>query len=123
DRGYGITFDTNDDIYITGFFADTVSFDAIDLTSVGSTDIFVGKLIASTNGTTEWMYSFGGSVLSETGRQILYEPDSGKIIIVGDFRETVDFDPTGGTNNLTSNGGEDVFILNLGTDGSFNWAG
>lgn len=47
---------------------------------------------------------------------------SGYTYTVGYFTGTVDFDPGPGTFNLTSAGGEDVFICKLNTSGNFVWA-
>jgi len=41
---------------------------------------------------------------------------------VGEFNGTVDFDPSGGTFNLTSAGGSDAYVCRLDGSGGFNWA-
>ncbi|GAI37756.1 unnamed protein product, partial [marine sediment metagenome] len=44
DRGYMITTDKNDNIYVTGEFQDTAAFGDISLTSISDEDIFIAKL-------------------------------------------------------------------------------
>jgi hypothetical protein len=46
---------------------------------------------------------------------------SGNSYLTGYFTGTVDFDPGDGVTNLTTIGGNDVFILKLSSDGSFLW--
>jgi hypothetical protein len=47
---------------------------------------------------------------------------SGNVYATGDFKDTVDFDPSIAILNLTSNGGYDIFILKLDISGNFIWA-
>src|SRR5690606_7594983 len=47
---------------------------------------------------------------------------NGGIYTTGRFEETVDFDPNGGTANLTSAGFIDVFVQHLNASGNFQWA-
>ncbi|QDT46119.1 hypothetical protein Pan258_01360 [Symmachiella dynata] len=54
-----------------------------------------------------------------------YELDTdsaGNVYVTGEFRGTVDFDPTAGVTDLVSNGGSDVFIAKYDSDGNFLWA-
>src|SRR5690606_32927100 len=46
----------------------------------------------------------------------------GNPIVTGYFEDTVDFDPGAGVFNLTSAGGDDVFLLKLDINGNFVWA-
>jgi hypothetical protein len=47
---------------------------------------------------------------------------SGNVYTTGIFSGTADFDPGTGVSNLTSAGGDDVFISKLNSDGSLAWA-
>jgi hypothetical protein len=46
----------------------------------------------------------------------------GNVYALGQFTETVDFDPGPGFYNLTSNGEHDIFISKLDSNGNFVWA-
>lgn len=47
---------------------------------------------------------------------------AGNVYVTGSFQGTVDFDPTGGTSNLTSSGGLDVFVAKYAPSGALLWA-
>lgn len=115
DEGYSVTTDQDNNIYTTGFFADTVNFntDSIginNLVSSGNEDIFIQKL--DFNGNFLWSESFGGSNF-DRARSISVD-EEGSIYTTGNFESAVDFNPdTLSTNILSSNGDLDVFVLKL----------
>ena len=113
DMAYSITVDASDDIYVTGCFSSTVSFPLVSgpetHTSAGNTDVFVTKL--DTNGYFQWAKSFGGTNY-DRGFSITVDA-SGNIYSLGGFGDTVDFDPSNGTDNHTTEGSFDIFIHKL----------
>ncbi len=120
--GESITVDGSDNVYITGFFFGTVDFDPSEgvdnHTSNGLDDIFIQKIDAS--GNFLWAKSFGGSS-PDRGQSITVD-ESGNVYTTGYFDKTVDFDPSTGVDNHTSNGGEDIFIQKMNASGNFLWA-
>ena len=122
DLGYGIAVDSNDNVYTTGYFWDTVDFDPgpgiSTLTSVGIFDVFISKL--DSNGNFVWAKGMGG-VTYDVGSGISVD-SSGNVYTTGTFGDTVDFDPSAGTSNLTSVGGWDIFVSKLDSNGDFVWA-
>ena len=112
DVGRSIT--TDGAVYVTGHFEDTVDFDPginnFNLISNGGNDVFIQKLDAG--GNFIWARSMGG-LSSDLGLSITIDP-AGNVYGVGSFQDTVEFDPSAVTFNLTSNGGNDVFIQKLG---------
>ena len=122
DNGQSITTDTLGNLYITGHYGSTVDFDPgvgiFNLTSNGSSDVFILKLDAS--GNFIWAKSMGGTSTDE-GRSITIDVSS-NVYITGYFQDTADFDPSGAIFNLTSNGNRDIFIQKLDTSGNFIWA-
>jgi hypothetical protein len=112
DVGYSLRVDGSNNVYTTGYFSGTADFDpgpgVFNLTSAGSTDIFVSKLDAS--GNFVWAAPFSGTSDDE-GRDISIS--SGFILTTGFFAATVDFDPSPGSFTLTSGGNYDIFIHKL----------
>jgi hypothetical protein len=122
DHGYSINTDASGNIYTTGNFGETADFDpsesTYNLTSAGSTDIFIQKLDAS--GNFVWAKAMGG--YSEDFGNSISTDTSGNSYTTGYFYGTVDFDPSAGTYNLVSAGHSDIFVQKLDTDGNFVWA-
>jgi len=117
-----ITVDASGNIYLTGYFNDTVDFDpgagTVNLTSAGDLEAFVCKL--DSDGDFLWAKAMGGAEL-DYGRAIAVD-GPGNVYTTGLFVGTADFDPGAGTAMLTSAGGYDIFVLKLDSDGTFVWA-
>ena len=112
---YSIAVDALGNAYTTGSFGGTVDFDpnsgTSDLISNGVGDIFVQKLNAT--GNFVWARSFGGSD-TDIGYSIAVDP-AGNIITTGSYEENMDFDPSSGVTNYSSEGYYDLFIQKLST--------
>jgi hypothetical protein len=117
-----ILVDISGNIYVTGFYSDTVDFDpnsgVTHLSSSGGADIFVQKL--DEFGNLLWAKSIGGTE-GDYSHSIAID-SFGSLCLVGIFKDTVDFDPNAGMMNLSSSGGYDSFILRLDSSGDFIWA-
>jgi uncharacterized protein (DUF2249 family) len=122
DQGKSIKIDAAGNTYITGGFNGTIDFDpgagTQNLTSAGSSDIFIAKYDAS--GNYVWAKNLAGT--SEDVALNLSLDGSGNIFITGYFNNTVDFDPGPGTQNLTSAGGYEGFLAKYDADGNYIWA-
>jgi len=116
-----IQTDASGNIYVTGDFSGLVDFDpsmGFSLKDVnGATDIFIAKY--NQNGDFIWVKTFGGIGI-ESAKDLAVD-GQGNIYIAGIFQGTTDFDPNGGTANLTSNGSFNSFILNLDSNGNYIW--
>ena len=105
------------DIYITGYFEDTINFGGGDITSNGGKDIFVLSL--NKDGEYRWAYTAGGTQDDE-GASITMFDNFGNIYVTGYFKRTVDF----GSGDITSNGNQDIFLLRLNESAgnyTFSW--
>jgi len=122
DRGFDIALDTSGNVYTTGNFVVTADFDPgvsiFKLTSAGVGDIFVSKLDSS--GNFVWAKNMGG-LIYDYGYGIAVD-SSDNVYTTGLFGETADFDPGTGTADLTSAGGDDIFVSKLDSSGNFVWA-
>ncbi len=67
-----------------------------------------------------WAKSLGGT-LSDFASSLKVDA-SGNVYTTGQFGGTVDYNPGAGTYNLTSTGGQDIYISKLDASGNFVWA-
>lgn len=121
DGGERITQDNQNNICLVGIFSDTVDFDpgaGVDqLSATGIYDVVVQKFDQA--GNYIWARSFGGTYYDlPTGISC---DIANNIYVIGEFWNTVDFDPGPSIQNVTSNGSQDVFIEKLTSSGSFIW--
>lgn len=115
--GMGITTDTANNAYICGFFAVAAAFDTINLSVMGGNiDAFVAKL--DTSGHFVWAKVMGGPDIGSNRAWGIGADTSGHIYVTGGFGASLSL----GSLSLTSNGGVDIFITKLNTDGNFIWA-
>jgi hypothetical protein len=114
----------NNFICITGWFQGISDFDPgvgiYNLTSNGYEDIFVSKW--DTSGSLIWANSFGG-IWDDNSYSVIIDSNE-DVILSGEFRATVDFDPGIGFFNLTSfnNSTHDAFVCKYDFNGSLIWA-
>lgn len=110
-RGY---VDKFNNYYITGYYHNTaVDFDpgpgTYTIPSAGNVQTYICKYDSS-------KHFIWGRALQSTfvSRGNTIELDTtGQIFVSGEFNQTVDFNPGAPTYNLTSNGGEDIYLLKL----------
>jgi hypothetical protein len=122
DQAWALSLDGSGNIYTTGYFSGTCDFDpgavVFNLTSAGGQEVFISKLDAA--GNFVWAKNIGG-VSNDLGYSITTD-GSGNVYSTGLFNGTGDFDPGAGVFNLTSAGGDDIFISKLDGSGNFVWA-
>lgn len=119
--------DNQNNIYVSGSFHGTIDFDPSantnTLISNGDDDGFIAKY--DINGNYLWAISFGGNDTDDV--QDMAVTPQGDIYVTGGFHGTnVDFDPSSGTNYLSSspssNSSDDCFIAKYNTNGNHQWA-
>ncbi len=122
DIGYGIAVDAPGNAYVTGSFSVVADFDPgagiVNLTSSGSTDIFIARYDAAGN----YIYAKAlGGTGADNGYGIRVD-GSGNVYVTGSVSETVDFDPGPGIATLTGAGNLDVFIAKYNDSGNYVYA-
>ncbi|UZR93461.1 SBBP repeat-containing protein [Chondrinema litorale] len=123
DVGYDVTTDSEGNIYLTGYFTDSVDFDpGEDIYFLSSyiefwQDAFILKL--DQNGAFLWAHKIGG-LAGESGYAIEVDTD-GNVYTLGYFQNDIDFDPGVGINILEWRGDTDIFLQKLDTNGNFIW--
>lgn len=122
DTATSIAMDSVGDMYVVGTFEGRIRFDPsdglADLVSNGGRDAFILKIDEA--GDFLSAVSFGG-----TGDDLITSAQVNSLdslVITGNFRGTVDFDPDAATFELTSNGQQDFFIGEFDDTGAFVWA-
>ncbi|RLB60488.1 MAG: hypothetical protein DRI90_13630 [Deltaproteobacteria bacterium] len=111
-----ITVDGNGDIYLGGWFENSVDFGGGWLTSVNGWDTFIAKFTASGNYVASARY--GG-----TDNQQIYAmavDSANNLLVTGYFYGTVDFGS--GSGLLTSNGDRDMLVAKFSPTGTTLWA-
>ncbi len=122
-----VSTDNLSNIYISGFFSETVDFNpdpSISNTLSGPNyvnEAFVLKL--DNNGTFNWVKKIGDSPGGNSVARDISVSDFGQVSVVGSFSGTMNFTTTSGTiSSLTSNGVSDIFILTLDLSGNYAWS-
>lgn len=113
-----VVTDAAGNVYVTGSYGGTADMDpgagTSNLVTSGQIDAFILKIDAS--GNFQWANKMGG-----TGADVgfgLRADAAGNIYGCGSFSTTVDFDPSGGTANITSAGITDAFIVKYDSSGN-----
>ena len=114
--GNGIALNGGDNIYITGYFYGTLTFDTINITSYGGYDIFIAKY--DLKGNCQWV-KHGGGKGYDYGRGISTDKD-GNIYITGYFNGSA----TIGNTQFNGNGNDiySTFLVKYAPDGYCLWA-
>jgi hypothetical protein len=103
-----LAVDATGDIVALGNFASTIDFGGGTITNSGSLDIFVARFLG--DGSHVWSSGFGGTS-DQLGEAVAID-DTERIALAGSFFSTIDF----GGGNLTSAGGTDVFLAQIGDE-------
>lgn len=110
----------NGNYYITGYFAGTVDFDPSASTAnlfANVNDVFIGKY--SSAGNYVWAKKVGGTW--DDYAQTITLDKNNNVFVSGRFNGTVNFNPAG-LANITSSGGDDIFLAKYTSGGAYSWA-
>ncbi len=122
DQGRSVQVDATGNVYIAGYFSNTVDLDpgagTAYFNSSGQTDAFVAKYDA--NGNYLWAIAFGD--WADDRVNYLTLDASGNVYITGRFSYTVDFDYGIGSAMFTAPGGWGMFFAKYDTNGNYVWA-
>ena len=109
-----IDIDNFDNIYITGRFQGSASFDTINVTAMGGRDIFLAKL--DTSGSVVWVEQIWDNYTNSLVSDMEIDP-SGHIYLTGQFQYKIVFNgyTHWGSNNM------EVYILKFNPNGMYSW--
>jgi hypothetical protein len=114
DAALAMTLDATSNIFLTGYFSGTVSFDSLKMTSAGGRDVFITRL--DNFGNVKWVQRFGGTG-NDQGNDIALD-GSYNAHVAGSFENTINFD---NSHFLHSAGGSDAFAVQYDILGRFSW--
>lgn len=117
DGGDVMNVDSNGNIYVAGIFKETVDFDPGSgealLTSAGGSDTFLWKF------SSQGVFQGVGQLSGPEGVfpfAVEFTPQTDELYLAGRYFSTVDFDPSSGVFELTSQGVRDSYVLNFTGD-------
>ncbi len=110
---------------ITGNFSGSADFDprpgSAILNSTGNNDVFIERL--NSNGDIVWVKQMAGIQQSEASGISIDTDIAGNIVLAGQFKGTIDFNPGTAVYSLTAVGNRvNLFILKIDSSGNFIWA-
>lgn len=125
DAVYGISIDNAGDVVVTGYIRGTVDFDPSGnvfnvVVPSGSNQLFWAKYTSA--GAFVWAKAIESSGCGQGEGHHIVTDATNSIYITGRMACTTDFDPSGNTNNLVSNGGDDAFLAKYNSSGDYEWA-
>lgn len=113
DHGAKIRTDLDGNVYVTGWFENTVDFGGFTKTANSIRDIFLMKL--SSTGTVLWVETFGGAGYDFPMDLII--DDAMNVYLTGGFELSASF----GNQTITSNGQTDAFVLKMDQGRNLIW--
>ena len=113
DIGFGVSFNSSNEVFITGSFKGTAIFGSTTLTATNTTsDVFIAKL--NSNGVFQWAHSGTGNY---TNKGVDINCDSlGNVYVTGMFSDTITFGST--HPNQAQNV---IFVIKYNNSGSELW--
>ena len=116
DKGAVIKIDHLGNVYLAGYFANSADFDPGPSVS-NLTSSFGSNLIFFASYDTDGNYIFAKELCNAAGASVtdLFVDPPNNFLLTGWFNTTLDFDPDAGTQNLSSNGTNDIFFAKYGT--------
>jgi hypothetical protein len=117
DYGISLAVDADQNVYVTGYFGETMDTDVGPITPVGLRDVFLAKYNA--DGQLAWVRSAGGPGLDH-GDGVAVDNSLQRVYISGSFQDSMAF--SGSMITLTGAGNEDIFVAAYDFDGNLIWA-
>lgn len=123
-QGYSLTSNNTNEIFAIGYYDITggsADFEpgsgVTNLTSIGSSDIYILKLTST--GNFQNVVGISGTSSDFPGKITI--DNNGLLYITGQFIGTTDLDPTSGVQSITSAGSNDFFVIQMDQSFNFNW--
>ncbi len=121
DNAQAIAVDNQSNVYVAGYFQNSVDFDPGPMTDLhssnGNRDIFLSHF--DSNGVYQWTRSMGSNGVDEA---FAITVKQNTLYVAGQFANDVDFNPGPEIDMRHANGAQDAFLCSFDVDGSYRWA-
>lgn len=115
DWGYGLSVDSNHNVFVAGAFTGTITFGATVMNSTGNEDFFLAKM----NNNGDWLWAVkAGSTNTDIATAICND-SAGNCYITGYFTGTISFD---NENLSTVDNDYDIAVAAISPSGEWLWA-
>jgi hypothetical protein len=115
-----IETDSNGEVFVTGYHSSTIDCDpgpgVVSFSTSGINNTYLSKFDA--NGNFLWARHFNCTGNAHSAR-VFISPYNSRIYVFGAFTGTMDIDPGASTLNITSNGGNDGYCVELDPSGNY----
>lgn len=122
EHGYAMDVFPDGSVITAGTFHGTIDLDpgpeVLNFSSIGGRDMYLCRL--NVDGSLDWVKTFG-STTDDHFRGVIID-SSGDIIVAGYYTGTVDMNPGGSPELLTSAGMTDALLAKFQADGTLVWA-
>lgn len=115
DRGYGVAYDKNGNVYITGYFNSSATFSGTTISNSGVNGAYVAAY--DNNGSFKWIRK-GGSCCDDAEGNCIAVDEDNYIYVAGYYSGTATF----GATTLTAVGSTDIFLAKYDASGNVIWA-
>ncbi len=116
DNVFDAVCNQNGDVFISGYFQNTIQIDTISITSSGGFDAFLAKL--DSDGNVIWVLQYGGT--SDEGGNEVAIAANGQIIVGAKSLGNITIGTTSFTNPNPGIG--DSYVISVNPDGTVAWA-
>lgn len=119
DGGHRVSFDGNNDVYISGWMNGTATFGTIPRTANSTTaDVFIAKYNNNLS-SCYWAFNFGGtgSTANSICAGLSVDQENNAIITGQIYGTNADIDPSAATLNFSSVGNNDCFVIKYNSNG------
>lgn len=120
DEAAGVAVDPSGAVTVVGEFQGVIEVEpGPGTTTLSATGIDAFVVSYDTNGVLRWAHSLGADLARA---QAITTDSAGNVTMTGYFESDFDADPGPGVTTLTSNGGDEVFVISYDTNGDLRWA-
>ncbi len=118
DRGYGLTIDANENIYVAGTFTASATFSGTTITNAGNHSTFLAKYNSS--GNFQWVKE-AGACCDTTKANAVALDENGNIYVTGYFMDSTQFGSFG-FNGIGNDTLPDAYLVKYDPLGNVVWA-